>query len=155
MEKVKIPMEELVPLLQLQMEKGGSAVLPITGTSMLPMLRNDIDSVVITPVTRPLKKGDIPLYKRENGSFVLHRIVGFREDAYLCCGDNQWLKETVKKEQVIAVVCAYFRAGTRRSLNSLSYRLYVPIWSFLRPLRRFLADIRSFLRPLKRKITGQ
>ena len=74
MEKVQIPMEELMPILQLQMENGGSAVLPITGTSMMPMLRNGIDSVVIIPVSRPLKKGDIPLYKRDNGKYVVHRI---------------------------------------------------------------------------------
>ena len=155
MEKVQIPMEELMPILQLQMEKGGSAVLPVTGTSMLPMLRNGIDSVVITPVSRPLRKGDIPLYKRDNGSYVLHRIVGLQDDTFLCCGDNQWLKEKVAKEQVVAVVGAYFREGTRRSLSSLSYRLYVPVWNLLRPLRRFWADTRSFLHPIKKKTTGR
>ena len=42
-----VPMEELVPLLQLQMETGGSARLIVTGYSMMPMLHHRKDSVVL------------------------------------------------------------------------------------------------------------
>ena len=50
MKRIAVPMEELMPLLQLQMEASGSAKLTVTGWSMMPMLHNRRDSVEICPV---------------------------------------------------------------------------------------------------------
>ena len=83
MKKVAIPMEELMPLLQLQMEASGSAVLTVTGWSMLPMLHQGRDTVTLSPLPEKLKKYDLPLYQRENGQYVLHRI-GKVGDTYTC-----------------------------------------------------------------------
>ena len=59
---------ELAPLLNDCMAQGVDVTIPVTGTSMLPLLREGRDRVVLTRAdTAALKKGDIPLYRRRNG----------------------------------------------------------------------------------------
>lgn len=135
----QMSMEDLMPLLREQLN-GGTARLGITGTSMRPMLRNGKDSVLLRSAQAP-KKGDILLYHRQNGRYVLHRIVSIEENTYLCCGDNQWRKEKVTPEQIDALVCGYYRDEKKRNLDSFCYRFYVN----LLPLRRLYCRLRDFL----------
>ena len=104
---------------------------------MLPMLRQGIDSVVLAPVPGKLRKYDLPLYRRENGKYVLHRIV----DAgctYTCMGDNQFVPEPgLRQDQMIAVVTAFYRGEKKHSVSEPGYRLYCRIWHYSRPLRKF------------------
>jgi hypothetical protein len=41
----------------------------------------------------PPKKYDVIFYRRENGQYVLHRIIKIKKDGYVCRGDNQTAKE--------------------------------------------------------------
>ena len=66
------------------------------GVSMMPLLREDRDVMIIERVTGRLKKYDVPLYKRPNGQYVLHRILKVREKDYVICGDHCVDKEIVK-----------------------------------------------------------
>ena len=91
--KIGIELDELFPVMQEQLAAGGTVKFGPKGTSMLPLIHQGIDSVVISPVKEPLKKYDVPLYRRDNGQFVLHRIVGVNKDGYIMCGDNQVLRE--------------------------------------------------------------
>ena len=75
MEKRSLPMEELWQLLQLQLSSGGRARLPVTGYSMMPMLRNRKDTVELIPAADRQKRGAVILYRRESGAYVLHRII--------------------------------------------------------------------------------
>lgn len=147
----RIPMAELSELLLLQMETGGRAQLTVTGGSMLPMLSPHRDAVELTLADRPLKKGDIILYRRENGAFVLHRIIALRDGAYCCSGDNQVMREPVKPEQVLALVDGYIRKGKRRSVDGFGYRLYKTLWVALFPVRGIYIAIRRPLGRLRRK----
>ena len=124
MDKRTMPMESLAELILLQMEKGGQATLTVTGNSMHPMLRGRKDSVILVPVKGRYKKGDIILYRRENGQYVLHRIIGFTETGYLCSGDNQVMRESVEYKQVVAVVNGFTRKGRTYATNHMGYRIY-------------------------------
>lgn len=131
------PMEELVPLIQESLSAGQTVQISPRGVSMLPMLRQGIDSVVLSPISDDLKKYDLPLYRRENGKYVLHRIV----DAgctYTCMGDNQFTPEPgLCRDQMIAVVTAFYRGEKKHSVSEPGYWLYCRIWHYSRPLRRF------------------
>lgn len=158
MKKVAIPMEELMPLLQMQMEANGCASLTVSGSSMMPMLYHRRDSVVLEPVKAPLKKGELILYRRHNGAYVLHRILKVKEERLTCCGDNQCRRERVLKEQVLAVVTAFTRKGRHYTVRDRGYRCYVALWIGLYPLRwlylgcrRVLGRIRAAIRRNKRK----
>ncbi len=131
-------MEMLSPLLIEILAAGGSAEITVSGISMYPMLRDGISQVRLTAAA-DLHVGDLPLYRRENGAYVLHRIVGRDGEKFICCGDNQWHIETgVERTQIVAVVTDFKRTERWRSCDSRVYRLYVWLWIRLRPLRRLL-----------------
>lgn len=46
------------------LESQGFYMSTTVGVSMFPLLRNRRDTILIRPVTEPLKKYDVPLYKR-------------------------------------------------------------------------------------------
>ncbi len=58
------------------------------GDSMLPTLKNGKDTVTLVPA-ECCKTGDIVLYRRPSGMYVLHRIVGKLRDGFMMCGDNE------------------------------------------------------------------
>ena len=139
-----IPMEELFKVISLQLENGGRAPLTVTGRSMLPLLRAYRDSVELIPVSGRQKNGRIILYRRQNGQFVLHRIVRQTEDGYICCGDNEATREPVMHTQLLAAVDSLTRKGKRISMKNIGYRLYTALWVGLFPLRGLYIAIRRF-----------
>ena len=129
-------LEQLLPLMEEQLAAGQNVRFSPRGTSMLPMLRQGLDSVVLSPVPARLKKYDLPLYRRENGQFVLHRVVKVGK-TYTCIGDNQYLLESgLSHGQMIAVVTAFVRDGREHSVEEWGYRAYCRIWHYSRPVRR-------------------
>lgn len=145
MDKQVIPMESLMQLLQVQMEEGGRANLTVTGYSMHPLLRNRKDSVVLVPAVGRQKKGDIILYRRESGQFVLHRIIRVEEERYVCSGDNQVMREPVTQEQILAVVDGFTRKGKTYGMDHSGYRVYTWLWVELFCLRKYYLFIRRRL----------
>ena len=129
-------MKELIPLISESLSNGGTARISPRGTSMLPMICQGIDSVVLSSAPEKLKKYDLPLYRRDNGTFVLHRITSVGE-TYTCMGDNQFIPEYgIRREQVIAVVTAFYRGEKRYSTSSVCYMSYCRLWHHIRPIRK-------------------
>ena len=126
MEKVQLEqMAQLMPLIQERLDAGQTVRFSPMGTSMLPMLRQEIDSVVLSPVPEKLKKFDLPLYRRGSGKYVLHRIVRAGE-TYTCMGDNQFRPETgLRHDQMIAVVTVFYRGERQISCDSPLYQLLI------------------------------
>ena len=158
MKHVAIPMEELVELLHLQMEAAGQAWLTVTGGSMMPMLYHRKDRVLLEPLGKSLKRGDLILYRRQNGAYVLHRVLQVKKEELICCGDNQFRTEQIGKDQVLAVVTAFTRKGKHYTIQDRGYRLYIALWAGLYPLRwlylgcrRALGRIRAAIRHRKSK----
>ena len=90
----KVNMENLLPFIEEAFSRGLDFQIPITGTSMNPLLYQNRDFVKISKPVLPLKKGDIPLYRRVDGAFVLHRVVDIKDNGeYVMCGDNQFILE--------------------------------------------------------------
>lgn len=145
--KKTISLEEIEPIIKEKIENGGTVQLPITGTSMLPLLVWGRDSVEIIKC-ESAKKGDIIFYRRDDSHFVLHRIIGKDENGYILCGDNQWVKEYgIQDRHIIAVVKSIERKGKKFDISKLSYRIYSKIWVWILPFRRYVLV-------LSRKIKG-
>ena len=142
MQTVTVPMESLAQLIVLQLKENQTAKLTVTGISMMPMLRHREDQVMLIPVAGCCKPGDIILYRRENGRYVLHRIIRLIENGYICCGDNQAEEEIVMHNQLIAVVNGFIRNEKTYKLNHLGYRAYVFVWVKLFWLRPIYIKIR-------------
>ena len=134
-------------------EKGMYIATPI-GKSMYPMLRSRIDTVkLITPAT--IKKYDVILYKRNNGQYVLHRIIKIKNNEYILSGDNQWQKEYgITKNMIIGVMDGYYRKERYVSNKNIYYRVYVHIWTKTKIIKRIIYLVKRFLyKLLKRKHT--
>ncbi len=121
----------------------GKLVYKTCGVSMEPMLRQNRDLVIIqAPVSR-LRKYDVALYKRGSG-YVLHRVIGVKEDCYLIRGDNTYAVETVPDSAVIGVLTSFQRKGKTYDVNDRAYRRYVRIWCAIYPLRACRFRFRRF-----------
>lgn len=135
-----------MPLMRERLENGQSIRFSPRGISMLPMLRQGIDSVILSPAPETLKKYDLPLYRRDNGKYVLHRIVDAGA-TYTCVGDNQFqLESGIRRDQILALVTGFYRGGTQHSVNEPAYRIYCRFWHYSRPLRHFWRRGIGFLR---------
>lgn len=144
MPEKKMRLDDLMPLIRERLAVGQTVSFFPNGVSMLPMLRQGRDSVELSPAPERLKKYDLPLYQRDNGQYVLHRVVAVGKD-YTCVGDNQFLLEPgVERRQVIALVTAFARDGKRIEVTDLRYQIYCRLWCASRPLRHFW---RGWLRP--------
>ena len=138
----KVPMESLIEVILLQMETAGVADLTVTGSSMLPMLRPYHDTVRLKPVEGMLRPGDIALYRRDNGKYILHRVIRCAADGYLFCGDNQDELEPVGHDQMVALVVGYQKSGKARSMERPGYRLYSFLWVKLFVFRKYYIWLR-------------
>ena len=79
------------------------------GTSMLPLIRQGIDSVALRQLDRPPRKYDILFYKRADGSFVLHRVKAVTPTGLTIWGDNQYrLEHGVTDDQIIGYEFIHF-----------------------------------------------
>lgn len=135
--KLDVPLIQIMPMIREYLAAGKTVKFSPRGVSMLPMLRQGIDSVVLSPLPEKLSKYDLPLYQRDNGKFVLHRIVGVG-DTYTCIGDNQFeLEHGLRHDQMIAVVTAFYRGTKYYSVNDWRYQLYCRFWHLSRGLRHF------------------
>ena len=144
--QIQVELDTLMPLIQERLNNGQSVRFSPRGISMLPMLRQGIDSVVLSPAPEALKKYDLPLYRRDNGKYILHRIVG-AGTTYTCVGDNQFqLEPGVRRDQILALVTGFYRGDTLHSVNEPAYRLYCRFWHYSRPVRHFWRRGIGFLR---------
>ncbi len=136
-QKQKIALKEIYPVIKEKIDNGGTVKLPITGISMRPLLVWGRDTVEIVKCENP-KKGDIIFYLRDNGQFVLHRIVGADDRGYILCGDNQWrLERGIEDRHIIAVVKSINRKGKIINVEkNIIYKAYSSLWMTLLPLRK-------------------
>lgn len=116
----------------------GFFVATPVGTSMWPMLRNRLDNVYLVKYEGGLKKYDLPVYIRADGSHVMHRCLGKSKDGtYIMCGDHQWVKEfSVREDQIIAIAKGFYRKEKYISCDNIFYKLYSRVWSMNLFLRR-------------------
>lgn len=146
----KIQLNDLLPFIEEAFSMGKDFQIPITGTSMLPLLVQGRDFVKIEKCDRKLEVGDIPLYRRDDGHFVLHRVVKIEKDgSYTMCGDNQFvLEKGITDSHIIGVVNTLIIDGREIDAKSdaeyLKYRKkYVKNVKMRYPKRRIASLIRK------------
>ena len=119
--------------------------LVVTGNSMLPFLAHKRDTVYLTKIKKPLKVGDMVLYQRLNGEYILHRICRIKDKTYCMVGDAQTVIEPdITEEQLIAVVCKAQRKGKVQKPGCFWWFFFEKIWIRLVPFRRFLGKLFTF-----------
>lgn len=143
MEKLTFTTAEINDDLQDVINSGGIIPLGVTGGSMMPFLKHLRDTVFIRKCScEDLKKGQILLFKREDGRLILHRVRKvFSDGRLLMNGDGQVWYEIIECSQVIASVCEVERKGKRSKSNSFRFKMWGFLWFPTRPLRPLLFKI--------------
>lgn len=112
-----------------------------SGVSMRPFIEGDKDSVVLAPLTRTPRRGDILLAKAvtqdERTAYVLHRVLRVEAEKIVLQGDgNLSGEEYCSTDNIIGRVTRIERPNGKRKTLSRGI-----IWHLLLPCRPFLLKI--------------
>lgn len=135
-----------------ELNRTGVIVFTNVGVSMMPLLRQRRDLMVIRKKQAPCRKYDAVLFKRKNGQYILHRILKVRAQDYLICGDNCWQMESVAEEQILGVLTEVVRDGKTVKVDDWRYLLYVHLWCDLFPIRWVILRGKGFAWRIASKI---
>ena len=147
-----VGLHQLVLLMEEAFREGKTATLLASGNSMLPLLHSGIDSVIFGECKNPekLRRLDVPMYRRPDGKYVMHRIVKVHKDSFDMCGDGQSeIEKNVPKSAVVAQAVGFIRNGKQFSVTSAKYRLYSWLWCSIIPLRGLAFKLNYKLRGRK------
>lgn len=124
------------------LESGKSVVFPVKGYSMLPFIRDRVDSVELIKCDA-VEVGDIVLGEWREGCYVLHRVIKIDDDTVTLMGDgNVKGVEVLKKGDVVGRVNKIIKQGGNEVLcSSKSFIRRSRIWLFLSPIRRYILAI--------------
>lgn len=148
--KIKIvsPDGGVKPLLGL-LDEVNAVPLIISGWSMTPFLVHQRDVVYLSKIAGPLKKGDMVLYQRRSGAYVLHRILKADGDSYTMLGDAQTHPEPgIERNQMRAVVTAVRRKGKLLQKGSFWWDFFAKVWIRMVPFRPAVRNTYSILKRL-------
>lgn len=136
-----------------EISESGRLVYTNVGTSMMPLLRQNRDLMIIRKPDGRCQRYDVPLYKRNDGKYVLHRILKVNNDSYVLCGDNCRRREYgITDRQIIGVLSAVVRDGRTIPVSDWRYRVYAHIWCDFFYIRVIILWLKEMYGRLKRKL---
>jgi SOS-response transcriptional repressor LexA len=154
----QITVNKMIPVIEELLEEGMRIRITVTGSSMYPFLRDKKDSVELYRSSYDqLKRGDIVLIRRDNGEYVLHRVVKKDRKYFYMNGDaQQWWEGPIKPKQVIAKVTKVWRKDRCILCSSFLWRLASILWMLLIPFRDLIFKSYYHLRRLSSAVhTGR
>ncbi len=145
--------QEYMKVVRSILEEGKEVPLVVTGNSMMPFLIDRRDQVLIKRIERPLKKGDIAFFQRENGQYIMHRIHFMRKDGrtgenqFYFIGDGQKnIEGPIKETQIFGVITGVLRKGKYLDEHTFTWRLFKNIWRYVIPFRPLIIKIYSLFK---------
>ena len=129
----------------------GKYIGPTVGVSMLPMLKNRRDTIVVLPKTQRLKRLDVALYRRGE-AYILHRVLRPIDGGYIIRGDNCYSDENVPEEAVIGVLSEFFRKGKHYTCEDKTYLKYAERRLKTYQTRRFFVMVKSYCKSAVKKV---
>ena len=131
----------LIPQIAELIAKGKQVRFTPTGVSMRPFIEGDKDSVILTALQTPPRRGDILLAQTQTlcgkKTYVLHRLIRIEGDSYILQGDGNLAgEEYCALGDIIGRVIRIESPDGRRKLLTRGR-----LWYFLKPIRSFLLKI--------------
>lgn len=116
--------------------------LVISGNSMSPFLIHGRDTVYLSRVKEPVKRGQMLLYRRDSGQYVLHRVYRVDGDSLTMIGDAQTVLEPgIRLEQVMATVTSVVRKGKMQTPRCFWWEFFEKVWIRMVPLRPMIRSV--------------
>ena len=137
------------------LKKDGRLIYTNVGDSMYPLIRQR-DLLVIEPLKRPLRRFDVPLYRRDSGQYVLHRAIRVGDGEFSARGDNRCgLERGIRTDQVLGILTAIIRDGKTVSLDSPEIKRYERGLRLRYPRKYFFFRTKSIMSWAKRRLRGK
>ena len=141
----RVDTDVYVSMLRDLVNEGKECRLLISGSSMAPFLVHERDSIIFSKPDRELRRGDMVFYQRDNGQYVMHRILHVRPEGLYIIGDAQTEVEgPVKPEQVFALVTKVNRKGKWVGPGNFWWWFFSTVWLRLFPIRRLILKLYPF-----------
>lgn len=68
--------------------EDGELFTAASGISMLPCIRPQKDILHLIRPEGTVETSEVILYRRKNGSYILHRVIGKDTEGYILCGGS-------------------------------------------------------------------
>lgn len=147
---MKIANDILIPELARLIAQGKEVRFTPSGVSMRPFIEGDRDSVILTALTRPPRRGDILLAQTQTlcgqTTYVLHRLIRIENDpaqtpsaehVYVLQGDGNLAgEERCALGDIIGRVTRIETPAGRRKPLTRGH-----LWHLLHPARKYLLKI--------------
>lgn len=151
-----VSLEQMAPIIRETLDECGEVSFVSAGVSMLPTIRDRKDIITLVKPGDALKPGDVAFYQRDNGQYILHRVIYVNSDIYVMRGDNQWANEyNIRRNQIIGVLSSFDRNGKTHKVTDLDYRIYVKLLPAVRYTRKgyywFKSQVYKFYKFLFRR----
>ena len=127
--------------------------ITLEGDSMRPLIRRGKDPVTILPLNRPLKKGDVVLFKGGPERYVVHRVQKIKENRVRTLGDNCYFPDPwMPLENIWGLVIKAERNGKTFPLDTKTARFFGRVWMALHPVRMLYRRLRSLAYKIAKRI---
>ncbi|MCR5637065.1 MAG: S24/S26 family peptidase [Clostridiales bacterium] len=167
--ELNMSMSQLVEMLKSNTQMIQEISVTVNGTSMEPFLHDGKDSVIFSQLPKKLRRGDILLFKRKNGSFAMHRVYSINKNGTVSfLGDSQSVVEKdIPPEDIVLYVPTAIRNGKRINCTHGFWRFvmtcYMPArvrypvaayktFNFLRRVMRAIVNPRNAIGKLKKTL---
>ena len=119
----------------------------MSGTSKCPFLHPG-DQVFLENHQGKLKKGDVVLFTRPTGQYILHRIRKINPDgSFTMMGDNQlWAERVASAQQIHAKVIVVQRNAKRSKPGDARWWFYENPWRWCAPVRKQIFRMYGWLK---------
>lgn len=139
---MKIDTKIYLSFLKEMIEQNMDVSIVISGNSMSPFLVNQRDVIYLSKINRKLKKGDLVLYQRSSGQYVVHRIVKVKKSGYYLAGDNQIAIEgPILDKQIFGLVTKVKRKGKWIEAGNFWWEFFEHVWIWVLPWRMIILNI--------------
>lgn len=142
----KLDTDAYISTLRDLVNQGKEVRLIISGSSMTPFLVHERDSILFSKPDSPLKRGDMVFYQRENGQFVMHRILHVKPEGLYIIGDAQIeIEGPVNPSCVFARITKVNRKGKWIGPGNFWWWFFQHIWLSIIPLRPYIIKLYSLI----------
>ena len=103
---------------EILIKNQNSVQLHPIGYSMYPLIVPDRDEVIISPLKKKIRRGDVLLFRRKSGKLVLHRVIKVKESKLYFVGDNQTeIEGPIDLSQVLGIMSSFIHKKTKYSIS--------------------------------------
>ena len=103
--------------------------IPVHGFSMMPLIRPEKDMITIMPLVRAPMVGDIVMFRRSDGKYIVHRVYKTFTDGIQTWGDNCLVADAPRKRKdVFGLIVSVERNEKIYRLDTDKQRAYGIKW---------------------------